>query len=274
MTSMQPPKKPFKFFAFGNVAVGFIAVGNVAVGVVAIGLSVAVGPIAIGINSVGVLLAVGVNSLATVALAAVNGLGVFSLAGVNTFGTFAASWVNCIESVVFAPLLLAVQIVVALALRGGPLEDAAPGLPPATRLHALVAGAAQSGPVHARIRLVAAQEISVADDEDPASVAALALGGEARADLARLPARALEGGAPVLVEVRAASELLPPSAEDNYRNAPGQRRQLWAERVFALPEPPPFWERPSSLRRVTRVSLVLGAAVSAAGLVARIVVGL
>jgi hypothetical protein len=75
------------------------------------------------------------------------------------------------------------------------------------------------------------------------------------------------------VEVRAATELSPPSADDDYRSAPGQRRQLWAERVLSLPEPPRFWEQPGALRRITRASLLAGAAMSAAGLAARLLVG-
>ncbi|UQA57644.1 hypothetical protein [Polyangium aurulentum] len=269
----NPKKKPLQLFAFGNVAVGFIAVGNVAVGVVAVGLSVAVGPIAIGINSLGVLLALGVNGAATITLAAVNGLGLVSFTGVNSIGTFAAGFVNTFESVLVAPVLLVFQLVLAFALRGGSREPDAPALPPTARLADLVSGAAESGPVRARIRHSGPQEIRVADDDDNDTFASLALAGPAHADLAELPSRAVDGYAPVLVEVRAATDLLPPSSSDDYRSAPQKSRKLWAERVLAIPEPPPFWEHPDTLRNVTRLSLVIGAVTSAIGLATRIALG-
>ena len=268
----RPAKKHLKLVAFGNVAVGFIAIGNVAVGVVAVGLSLAVGPIAIGINSLGVLLALGVNGAATITLAAVNGLGLVSLTGVNSLGTFAASYVNTFESVLFAPVLLAFQLVVAYALRGGSGQPDAPASPTA-RLADIVSGAAESGPVRVKIRLATPEEISVVDEVDTKSLASLALAEPARADLAALPPRAVDGSAPVLVVVRAESELLPPTANDDYRSAPQQVRRLWAERVLAVPAPPAFWEHPDTLRRFTRYSLWMGAATSALGLVARIVLG-
>jgi hypothetical protein len=268
----SPTKKPRKLVAFGNVAVGFIAIGNVAIGVVAIGFSVAVGPIAIGINSVGVLLAIGLNGVATFTLAAINGMGLVSLAGVNSIGTFASSFVNTFESVLVAPALLVLQLAAAHLLRGGTGEAAAPELPTA-RLADLVSGAVESGPVRARIRHSEPEEISIADEDDAESLASLALTEPARADLFALHSRAVDGSTPVLVEVRAATEIFPPSANADYRSAPHQIRRLWAERVLAIPEPPPFWAHPDTLRRFTRYFLLISAATSALGLAARLVLG-